>query len=120
MIELAPLETATPEPPFATGKMPVTFAVKSMLPASMAFVTFAAPIAVTPVLPTVTSPLKAVPVATFAPLPSKTCAEVNGASLVKAIAAAAAILLLSTAPAAMVAAEAPGPAAVTSPVKEVI
>ena len=27
-----------PDPPFATGKTPVTFAVKSILPASIAFV----------------------------------------------------------------------------------
>ena len=73
-----------PVPPLAIGRTPLTLLVKSMEPASMAFVTFPAPMVV--VLPElVTSPVKFALVVTVAALPVidpeivelKVCVPVN-------------------------------------------
>ena len=62
---------ATPVPPFDEGNISVTLVVKSILPASMAFVTLLAPIDVTPVFESVTSPVTATLAARFEAEPTR-------------------------------------------------
>ena len=64
-----------PVPPFAIGKVPVTFEVKSIEPANIPFVTFAAPIVVSPEFEIVTSPSIVTALAIFEALPTNILPE---------------------------------------------
>ena len=72
-----PVEVVVPVPPLRTGKIPVTFDVRSIEPASWALVTFPAPIAVTPVLDMVTSPVGTTAAATLVLLPTRIFPDVS-------------------------------------------
>ena len=72
-----PVEVVTPVPPLRTGKVPVTLVVRSIAPASISLVTLPVPIAVTPALVIVTSPVGATAAAMFETSPTMIFPEVS-------------------------------------------
>ena len=89
-------------------------------PASMALVTFEAPMAVTPAFEIVISPLIATEAGTLETLPTKILPEVKAASLEKSIAAEALTSALTITPVPIAVAKEPVPEPVTSPVKVMV
>ena len=92
----------------------------AMDPANMALVTFDVPIAVTPALDIVTSPVIATEVGTLDPFPTRMLADEREANLEKSIAEEALISALTITPDPMAVVNDPVPDPVTSPVRVMV